>query len=230
MRSFFALHAGVVPPQNFRAQAVGPLLTPQDLWEEARKAPPSLLFRVRSESDPGAPLAAGDRLESCIGVVDAHTRWRVAFAMTRAMLNSVRHPQLRGVLAQAMQFVSSQHPSNISQDQRGEIIGSIYKAAQEGDPPPNGFEQRIAGGVARLVQADNDFEAAQYVPFVEVLCPFHQEQERQPYQERMATVETLSGSYLITAALERLSERAPPWLYSQMPALELGGDGRREED
>lgn len=232
-RSYFVLFAGVQAAQTFkpslRLPAPGqlPLLTQQDLWEQCRQAPPSLIFRVRSESDPLADLASADKLESCVGVVDAITRWRVVFNMTRQLVTAIRQPALRQACTQAMTFVSSQHPASVSTEQRSAIIGELMKIVQEGSegqPAPNAFEQRVGASVARLVGADNDVEAAHYVPFVEALCPFNQDTQRAEFGARMATIETLSGGVLLTEAATRLSERQPSWLFSAMPSLEAGTD------
>ncbi len=216
-RSYFALFAGIPAPQQFSPKAA-PLLSIQDLWEHCRTSPPSLLFRVRSESEPLAPVS--------VGVVDAITRWRCVFNMTRQLVSALRQPALKQACVQAMTFVSSQHPASITTEQRTAIIGELMKIVQEGaegQPAPNAFEQRVGASVARLVQADNDVEAAHYVPFLEALCPFSEEANRQEYGARMSTVETMSGAVLLTEAAQRLAERQPSWLFSTMPELKIQG-------
>lgn len=228
-RSFYAITPGIIAPQAFKAPPV-PLLTHGELWEYSRQAPPSLLFRVRSDKDPGEQLAAGDRLESCVGVVDASTRWRVVFSLTRSMLNSLRHAQLRQGCWQALNFISSQHPASVSIDQRHAMAAELGRVI-EGDPEnkvpaPHGFEQRIAAGVINILQCENDIEAAHQVPFMSALCPFDEAKDGQRFGERLATVENLTGSVLLGEAFNRLAERAPVWMYASMPELGAtkGGD------
>ena len=225
-RSYFALFSGVLAPHEFAPKTAPELLAINDLWEQSRQAPPSLLFRVRSESEPLAAFSAADRLESCVGVVDAITRWRCVFNMTRQMVSAVRQPTLRQACVQAMTFVSSQHPASVSTEQRGAIVGELMKIVREGvegQPMPVPFEQHVGAAVARLVSADNDVEAAFFVPFEGALCPFNDETQRAEFAARMATIETLSGAVLLTEAAGRLSERQPAWLFASMPEARIAG-------
>lgn len=230
-RTFFIIHPGLPAPTQFRPQPVE-LLTQQDIWEHARAVPPSLLFRVRSESDPGAQLSPKDRLESCVGVIDAHTRWRTVFALTRGPLQALRSPALRQACSEAMTLISTTHPAAIPLEQRQAVAGTLMLLADPQDekaPKPHPFEARVASYVAGLVQCDNDIEAAAMVPFASALCPFSEENERARFAERMATVETLTGSALLIEAFNRLSERAPVWLLSQMPALQEAKESEEDD-
>lgn len=221
-RSYFALFPGVQAPGQFKALAGAELLTISDVWDAARKSPPALLFRVRSENEPGDAVVPEDTLESCVGVVDAATRWRSVWEMSRQMINAVRQPSLRQLCGNAMQFISSQHPASVTQDQRVAIIGELMKIVEqgvEGQPAPSGFEKEVAVGIARLVGADNDIEAAHYIPFTGALNPFGDGIEAPQASARNATIETMSGAVLLTYAAGRLSERAPQWIASAMPTL-----------
>ena len=223
-RSFFALFPGIMAPQQFQVHGAPELLTISDLWGHARQCPPSLLFRVRSESDADSPVGPNDRLESCVGVVDAVVRWRAIFNMTRSMLNAVRNPALRGVLGQAMQFVSTQHPAAVTQEQRNALIGEIGRLAEtppEDQPAPTDFEKIVAAYIARIVSSDSDVEASYNVPFLHALCPFDQQKQGEEWQGRMATLETTSGAVLITEAANRLGERMPQWIGSGMPPITI---------
>lgn len=221
-RTYFALFPGVVPPQAFKAHVAPELLTIGDVWNAARKSPPSLILRVRSESDPGAAVSAEDRLESCVGVVDAATRWRTVWAMARPMINTIRHSQLRAACGEAMQYTSSQHPANVTVAARNQIIETLLNPSiPEGQPQPSTFDRHVALGVAALVSADNDIEAAHYIPFTAVLNPFTPDEQRMEYQGREATIETMSGAVLLSEAANRLGERAPQWIAAVPPALEL---------
>lgn len=236
-RTYFTFFPGVVPPHQFDparlAGAVPTCLSMQDLWEDARGRAPSLLFRVRSESDPlEAVDFQEDTLESCVGVVDAITRWRVVFAMTRQLINAIRHPALKQACTQAMVFVSGQHPASVTTEQRQGIgleIMKIIREGVEGQPAPHPFEQKVAADVIRLVQADNDVEAASYVPFYHALCPFSEKEEAALFGPRLASIETLSGAILLSEAAQRLSERQPAWLFAPMPTLKADTGGPEED-
>jgi hypothetical protein len=230
-RSFFILSHGLPTPQNFQFRAV-PLLAQQNLWEAARVSQPSLLFRVRSiDGAPLSPFKGSDRLESCVGMVDAGTRWRSVFRMAGVALAGISNTDLSKVCAEAIQFVSSQHPANVTAATRRAMVDAIAAAAQaEGT---NGFEQRVAAGIAQLAQADNDIEAAHAVPFFAAFMPFKDGTEEQI--ARVATIETVAGATLIAEAAMRLAERAPYWMYAQMPstppvAAEPARQGPREDD
>lgn len=239
-RSFFVFYSGLAHPSQFKAGQAPPLLALQDLWDVARNSGPALIFRVRSESKPGEPLAPEDVLESCVGMIDSATRWRTVFNMTRTAINAVRHPVLKEACFKAMQFISTQHPANVTPDQRLAILGEIMKIAagqiEEGGDKlsaPHPFEAAVAETVAMMVQADNDHEAAQLVPFVRALCPFEQFHEapkgavNPAFAARMGTLDTMAGAVLLTEAANRLSERLPAWLFAKMP--ELGGAAEKKE-
>lgn len=234
-RSFFTFYPGLSAPERFRAGAAPRLLSAQDLWEEAKSCTPSLIFRVRSENDPLGPLSAEDSLESCVGMIDAATRWRCVFNMTRTAINAVRHPVLADACFKAMQFISTQHPANVSPAQRHNILNEIMKIAAgqlEGAtiPDANEFEKQVASGVAALVLADSDVEAAHLAPFVRAYCPFDQETQRPQYGARMTSIETIAGATLLTEAGNRLAERLPSWLYATMPELGAAKAGAKDEE
>lgn len=225
-RSLFTFYPSLQTPASFRIGAAPPLLTINDLWEEARTAVPSLIFRVRTEAgSPGDGLSPNDSLESCVGMIDAAVRWRAVFAMTRTAISAVRHPILADACGRAMAFISSQHPASISPAQRQAIFVDIMKIAdrQAADnpdvPPPNDFDQAVSVGVAYLTQADSDEAAASVAPFSRAYCPFNHGTQRPEYDARMATIETMAGAILLTEAAYRLAERMPGWLYAAMPSL-----------
>lgn len=230
LRSFFALVPGLVRPDQFRIETAqrSELLTQQDLWSAAANYPPALIFRVRSESDPGVTFSDGDRLESCVGLLDAVARWRGVFNMTRTAISAVRHPILAKACLDVMTFVSSNHPANITPMQRQAFVDAISKAAEEqmGDTKVTPFEANVAMGVVRLAQADNDVEAAHLVPFLQAFCPF--ERETPAFNERLATIETMAGAVFLTETANRLSERIPQWHFAEMPAAAGGGQGDEE--
>jgi hypothetical protein len=231
MRSFFIIYPQLCLPKDFKPQVAPELLTQQDLWQEARRGYPALLFRVRSSSDPGVALSASDRLESCVGLIDSTTRWRVVFSMARSMLNVVQHPQMKDVLTKALQFISSVHPASVTVDTRRAVVNDIAQLlSREGDDAPADIEKMIAAHVAQLVGADNDVEAAQMVPFTRVLCPFSSETQREEFQARMATLETVAGAVLMTEASNRLGERIPQWLVAPMPRLEVSGAAEESDE
>lgn len=192
------------------------LLGLQDLWNVARQAPPALLFRIRTEAGmPGGDVTPVDRLESCIGMVDSVVRWRAAFRMAGIALSGVREPELLKVCTDALRFISTQHPSMISQPDRRQMLEAIATSAQRDEV--NGFEQRVAGGIARVTQAESDYDVAHVTPFVDAFMPFAPGSEEEI--GRLATIETLAGATLINEAQMRLSERAPSWMFASMPSL-----------
>lgn len=225
MRSFFILYPQVVAPRNFKPVAAPPLLTQQDLWAESRGGMPSLLFRVRSESgEIGSPITTDDRLESCVGLVDSTTRWRVIFSLCRNALNLVQHNALRQALMRIMGWFASTHPATITIDQRQNVVNEMMAFLNsEGEKAPNGIEKMITASLLQVVGSDNDIEAAQYVPFTQLLIPFDPQTKREEYQGRVATVETVTGAALLTEASFRLSERMPIWIVSPMPPLLIPG-------
>lgn len=230
-RSFFCFYPGLPSPDRFRVGPAPLLLSLQDLWDEARGAVPSLIFRVRSESEPGANLTVGDKLESCVGMIDSATRWRSVFNMTRTAINAVRHPVLAEACLKAMQFISTQHPAAVSPAQRHGILMEIIRIAetqQEGQPDANPFEKEVARGVGGLVMCDNDIEAASITPFVRSYCPFDKDTQKSEFHQRMASIETVAGSVLLSEAANRLSERLPSWCWAAMPELKPPGAPDRE--
>lgn len=239
MRSFFTLIPGLQSPAAGSIQVMGSpeLVVLGDLWEVARKAPRSLLFRVRTSQGADArSLAEGDRLESCVGVVDAATRWRAVFRMSGPALAAIPQPALRQACTQALAFVSSTHPAAVTPEQRGGAIGAIahcIEAPAEGQPEVTKLAQEIARGIARIVAADNDIEAAHYVPFVEALNDYP-EAEREEHAARLASIHTVAGAILLAEAANRLAEVAPMWIGARCPAWEPVADAaqarRRSDD
>jgi hypothetical protein len=221
-RSFFILATGpnIRSPKDFRLNYAPQLLTQQDIWAASRQCPPSLLFRVRSNSGlPGEPLKQEDKLESCVGLVDAATRWRSVFKMTNTALAGIHEPQLAQICQGCIQFLTTQHPAAIASAARRQAGENIMKAASgEG---VNGAEQRIAQGIAALAQADNDIEASYLLPFVQAYMPYSEEDQPAEFSARLQTIETVSGAVLISEAQARLAERYPIWMFVPMPAIQL---------
>lgn len=219
-RSFFILATGanIRSPKEFQLSYAPQLLTQQDLWYGARQCPPSLLFRVRSEDGkPEEPLKSSDTLESCVGLVDAGTRWRSIFRMVTTAVAGIHDTALAQACGQAVQFMTSTHPAGVAQAQRRAVGEAIMKAA-EGEGV-SGAEQRIAQGIAALAQADNDIEASFILPFVAPFMPYDAKEMPAEYSARLATIETISGAVLITEAATRLAERSPIWMFAPMPSL-----------
>jgi len=232
-RSFFILVPGLPRPDQFDVERLAhcDLLTQQDIFAVATNFPPALLFRVRSDGDPGAKFGPNDKLESCVGLLDAVSRWRTVFNLTRTAINAVRHPILAKACLEVMAFVSSQHPANISPAQRAQFVEAISKAAEQqmGEGAEvSDFDKHVALGVAQLAQADNDIEAAYLVPFVRAYLPFAKDTPE--FAARLATIETMSGAVLLTEAANRLSERLPQWHFAAMPVRAVAnGDDEDEE-
>jgi hypothetical protein len=219
-RSFFVLYPGIKAPAQFKANYLPVRLTQQDIWEASRLAPPSLLFRIRSvDGTPLTSMTPADKLESCVGMVDAATRWRCVFRMASIALAGVRDPKLAEVCNNAMQFISTQHPAGVAQAMRRKIAEDIMTAA--GAESVNGFEQRVAQGIAALSLADSDVEAAHLLPFTAAFMPYSETEQPEEFRARDATIATISGSVLVTEAAVRLAERIPQWMFSQMPALQV---------
>lgn len=166
-------------------------------------------------------MKSGDFLESCVGLVDAATRWRGVFKMANTALAGVHDVQLAQACQQAIQFLTTQHPAALGAAVRRKVGEDIMKAS-EGEGV-NGAEQRIAQGIAALAQADNDIEASYLLPFVQAFMPYSEEEHPAEFTARMATIETISGAVLITEAATRLAERSPIWMFVPMPALSLAG-------
>lgn len=225
-RSFFTLVAGVKPPKDFQLKYPPQLLTQQDLWDASRQCPPSLLFRVRStEGTPGGTFGAGDKLESCVGLVDAATRWRSVFKMVSTALAGIHDSALAAACNKAVVFLTTQHPAAVGQQVRRQIGEEIMKAATT--DTVNGAEQRIAAGLAALAQCDNDIEAAFVLPFAAAFMPYSKEEQPEEFRAREATIETISGAVLITEAASRLAERMPVWMFVQMPQVQLEAPSSR---
>lgn len=214
MKTFYILYPGLHGPVNFEPKVAPILLTQQDLWQASRSAPPSLLFRVRTESDHGSRFGEYDRLESCVGMVDSVTRWRGVFRHAFGVLNAIHNSQLNAACSSALNMVASQHPSSISMAARRQLAEGIIKAAEGAEQP---FEHLVARGIAALVMADNDVEAAAVVPFAEAFMPYRSGEQPEEFKSRLATIETMVGAMLLTEAATRLAERIPAWLHAAMP-------------
>lgn len=224
-RSFFVLYPGLKAPNQFKANYLPVRLTQQDIWEASRLAPPALLFRVRSvDGTPLTPMTPNDKLESCVGMVDAATRWRCVFRMAAIALNGIRDTKLAEVCNNAMQFISTQHPAGVAQAMRRKIAEDIMTAA--GAEAVNGFEQRVAAGIASLALADSDVEAAHLLPFTQAFMPYSEQEQPEEFRARDATIATISGSVLVVEAAVRLAERLPQWMFSPMPALQVAPPSR----
>lgn len=221
-KSYFVLQPAA-PPQNFTPRHGSQLLAIQDLWEASRQPAQALIFRVRSEREFEAVFSGEDRLESCVGLVDASARWRSVADMARHPIAAIRHPQLAQACGNALQFLSSQHPANVTPAQRQAIAGELMKiveaAAAEEPPTLTRFEAMIANHVAALAQADNDVEASFCVPMVRAFNQYDPEKQRPEYMARQSTVETMSGAVLLSEAANRLSERMPMWHFAEMPKV-----------
>lgn len=237
VRSFF-VYQPIQNPQSFSAEPA-PLLTQQDLWGVAAKLnSASLLFRVRSDQAFGELLCSTDKLESCIGLVDEVVKWRVAFGSVRLALGVIQHPQLLQVCQNAAQMITSNHPAAIPPAARAAVMADVARLVTEppkGIKAPHPIEAQMALGIAQLAQCESGSEAAPYVPFVGALCPF--EEGAEGYDERMATLEVLIGATLLAEGCARLAERAPGWLFAEMPNISAVAQEerparapRREED
>jgi hypothetical protein len=230
MKTLYMLYPGLPTPAQFKPTVAPELLAMQDLWVAARTCGPALIFRVRTEADPGANLTTADKLESCIGIIDSATRWRVVFNMVRTALNAAgRNPELAKMLNDAMQIFGTQHPASIAPALRRKMYDDIAAFIEANEDKLTGFEVRVAGGIAVLAQADNDVEAAFGVPFQMAFNPFSETAQAADYAGRVATLETLSGAVLLTEASNRLAERLPAWMSAAMPTLSVAGAARTEE-
>lgn len=226
-RSFFAMMPGVPTPAQFKpVQCELSLLA--DLWGQARAARPSLIFRARSDKEPGDILGPEDQLESCVGVLDSAVRWRVSFKVAGALLQAIRHPGLLDACQRAFAAVAGTHPAGFAQNARTALLASIRDAMEKMDLPRTPgekaqayFEQQVAVQIMHLVGSDNDIEAAHAVPQIDMLTVDIDPEDKSRLDSRLATIETMMGSALLSEAYGRLTERLPMWLYSPMPALSV---------
>lgn len=223
-RSFFVFQ----PAQSHqRFQSVpAKLLTQQDLWNEARQSSGAqLIFRVRSSGSYGQGMQEGDRFESCVGMVDEAVRWRVAFGAVRAAIGIIQHPELKQVCVAAGQLISGQHPATVPAAARQAILENIQKLVMDtpqGIKKPSPLDATLAFAVAAVAQCESGIEAAQYVPFVQALNPFEEGSEEAA--DRLASIEVVSSATLLAEGVARLCERAPAWLFIEMPAFSLTSD------
>lgn len=217
LRSYYIFSAGVPTPKDFGLRGTPTLLTFGELWPEARTTlAPSLVFRVRSERDPGDVIAPTDRLESCCGILDSASRWRSCFAMARGLAVGVSAPAVSESLGRALGFLAGRHPATISAADRTAIVGDIEKSFSE---EAAAFDVEIAKGIARLVYADNEFEAARLLPFIDAMT-LGVARESSAYGDRITSIEVLASAVLMSEIAGRLSERMPGWWYATMPEIE----------
>jgi hypothetical protein len=234
LKSFFILYPGLPAPQHFKPGHAPLLLAQQDLWAEVRQCGPSLLFRVRSEQkgNEGDRLQVGDTLESCVGLVDSSTRWRAAFRMAGVLIGAVRHAPLAQACTNALQFAATSHPASVSAAQRHAVAMDLFRVADteatDTQPAAMPYERVITKGLADLVQADNDYDAAYMTPFEAALCPFSEDGQEAQFAARMGSLETYTGAVLLDQAFARLAERMPAWLFVKMPTLTLAGTEAEE--
>lgn len=236
MRTMFAVTRGLFAPESFKWVAAPELLTINDLWEACRTMPPGLLIRVRTESEPGAEMTTADKVESVIGLIDSTTRWRASLGMFRSHISAVRNESLSQALWASYGMMLQKHPAAITTPERQGVIKAISTAVESlpTELMQSVFEGQIAASAARFVMADNDVEAAYAVPFVQALAlSLGDGKDRDKVNARMATIETLAASALMSAAHDRLAERAPEWLYVPPPGLAPTGsepEGERERE
>jgi len=217
LRSYYAVHSGVVPPDQVSLDKFRPLLVLGDLWSETRGAGyPTLLFRVRAEGDVGDALTDKDRLESAVGIIDAVVRWRAVFSLLRMHIMSIRHPALAEVCSKTAEYLATRHPSSIGDNERRMASQAIAQAT-ESEPHPTAYEMQVAAGLAHLVFAEDDAAAASIVPMLGA-CVVGLESDEQK-RDRVTSVETLASAVLLVEAAQRLAERAPVWLSAPMPGL-----------
>jgi len=217
LRSYYAVHSGVVPPDQVSLDKFRPLLVLGDLWSETRGAGyPTLLFRVRAEADVGDALTATDRLESAVGIIDAVVRWRSVFALLRMNIMSIRHPALADICSKTAEYLATRHPGSISDGERRMAAQAIAQAA-ESEPRPSEYEMQVAQGLAHLVFVDDDGGAAAVVPMLNAAVVGLESDEQR--RDRVTSVETLASAVLLVEAAQRLAERAPVWLSAPMPGL-----------
>lgn len=229
-RTCYALYPGFARPDNISWTHAPELLAPGDLWEHVRKTPiPGLLFRVRTENEPGANMETGDRIESCVGMVDSTVRWRAALAMARASLFSLRNSAIINACGNAMGLLTSRHPAVILTPERQQAQQAIREAVDgvKVGNPQEAYEAAVAHGVARLMMVDNDFEAASLVPFNQSWLINVKPDDRAALDQRMTTLEVVASSVVLVEAVARLHERMPEWLYSKMPEVTVPGAERR---
>jgi len=219
MRSYFVIHPGVVMPSQFEWRVAPKLLTFSELWNEARQVGQALLFRVRSDSEPGAELGPNDIPESCIGLIDSAVRWRAAFYMARNARNVIRSPELAQACQNAMNFVSGQHPAAVNIDARMAVASNIDAAigTLKNTGPEAVFAAQVARSMIGLVMADNDYEAAACTPFAEA----YMSDRPNDVDARMQTIDTVASSIFLAEAALRLSERLGIWVTAEMP-VEVG--------
>lgn len=234
MRTMFAITNGLFAPESFKWVSAPELLAINDLWDTTQSARPGLLIRVRTESEPGAAMTTSDSVESVIGLIDSTTRWRAALSMFRWHVAAIRNEALAQACWGAYAMLMQKHPAAITQPERQAAIGAIRNAIESlpKELMQSVFESQIAASAARFIMADNDVEAAYAVPFVQSLVLGIDVKDKQRVAARLATVETMAASVLITEAAGRLSERAPEWMFVPPPAMTPTGaeDDTRERE
>ena len=235
MRSYYVIHPGLPTPDRFEWRFAPPLLSIGDLWNESKQSGPSLIFRVRSDSEPGEQLSTKDIAESVVGLLDAGSRWRSCFAMARNAINAIspqRLPILSNLCTQALGFAASQHPATANVGAKRQIADGLAQALNDikaTATPEVVFAAQVTRSMIGLVMADNDFEAAANAPFVDAyLGDF---QDRTPeYAARMQTIETMASAVFLAECAQRLAERAGYWLYSPVPEILVPGAAGQGDD
>lgn len=224
MRTMFTITRGVFAPESFRWVEPPPILTISDLWEYSRTSPPGMLLRVRTNAEPEQSLQAGDKIESVIGLIDSTTRWRAALAILRGHLAAVRNKALQQVVWNVFGMMMQKHPATIMQPERQSAVEALAGAVESlpKELMQSVFEQEIVAGLAQFVMADNDIDAAMIVPLRRAMALNVDTKSREVVGQRIATLDVLASSVLMTEAYARLAERAPEWLYVPAPGVSFG--------
>lgn len=226
--SFYVLQPGLAPPHLFKPSPA-PLLSLSELWSSNRMAPPSLLFRVRSDKEGGEGLDGDDQFESCVGLLDSAVRWRACFRVGGAYLSAMRSPALLEACQKAFAFIGGTHPAAVTQASRMAAIEQIQQAIEStagfggGRPEAKAqlaYDHLIATFIGRLVASDNDIELSGQIPMIELASADLPAHDRAAFNNRMVSVETTISAALLTEAAGRLCERLPVWLYSEMPVFD----------
>jgi hypothetical protein len=231
----FAITNGLYAPESFQWNSAPELIVINDLWQATQTARPGLLIRVRTESNPDENMTTADSVESVIGLIDSTTRWRAALTMLRGHIAALRNDALVQACWGAHNMMMQKHPAAITQPERENAVKAIAIAVESlpKELMQSVFESRIASGVARFVSADNDVEAAYAVPFAQAMVLGIDAKDKAKLQARIATIETMAASVLITEAAGRLAERVPEWLFVPPPAMLPTGaeqEAEREEE
>lgn len=232
MRSYYALTRAMTPSRFAWAGTSGApsrLIAINELWQEVQTNADNLLvFRVRSEQQPGEYIGKDDEIEWCAGLIDASTRWRIAGNMVRIGLSSLRALTLQQACMNAFGMVISKHQAVITSTERHgaalAIQGQIVEAEKGATTRQSLYEIEIAKATINFVLASDEHEAIGSLPALAPLMwnvpSVAQEPETSgPGKIRRASVLAMASSMLLGEAWARLNERLPEWLYSPMPTL-----------